>query len=73
MKFLLDVNALLAMKYTNHVHYERVDRWVTQLEAEHRQDSGPLMVRHEAVNTQSAVPPVPGASDRSGSRGIAIR
>jgi uncharacterized protein len=36
--FLLDVNVLLAMKYTNHVHYERVDRWVTQLGAERGQD-----------------------------------
>jgi uncharacterized protein len=38
MMFLLDVNVLLAMKYTNHVHYERVDKWVTQLACEIGQD-----------------------------------
>jgi len=34
MMFLLDVNVLLAMRYTDHVHYERVDQWAAQLEAE---------------------------------------
>jgi predicted nucleic acid-binding protein len=34
--FLLDVNVLLALRYMDHVHYERVDRWATQLETERR-------------------------------------
>lgn len=38
MIFLLDVNVLLAMKYTVHVHNERVLRWVSQLAAEHARD-----------------------------------
>ena len=38
MIFLLDVNALLAMRYTDHVHYERVHTWVSQLVAERGQD-----------------------------------
>jgi predicted nucleic acid-binding protein len=28
MRYLLDVNVLLAMRYEKHVHYARVDRWV---------------------------------------------
>jgi len=36
--FLLDVNVLLAMGYADHVHSERVDRWVSQLAAEHGRD-----------------------------------
>jgi len=38
MMLLLDVNVLLAMKYTDHVHYERVDRWVSQLAAKRGQE-----------------------------------
>ena len=38
MIVLLDVNVLLAMKYTTHVHYNRVDMWVSQLAAERRKD-----------------------------------
>ena len=38
MIFLLDVNALLAMRYKDHVHYERVHTWVSQLVAERGQD-----------------------------------
>jgi|GEM_PF-1773464 len=34
MMFLLDVNVLLAMSYTNHIHHERVHTWISQLEAE---------------------------------------
>lgn len=34
MTLLLDVNVLLAMKYAAHVHYERVQMWVSQLAAE---------------------------------------
>jgi predicted nucleic acid-binding protein len=36
--FLLDVNVLLAMRYGDHVHNERVNRWVSQLAAEHGRD-----------------------------------
>jgi predicted nucleic acid-binding protein len=39
MIFLLDVNVLLAMRYADHVHSTRVDRWVSQLAAEHGHDS----------------------------------
>ena len=38
MIFLLDVNVLLAMRYADHVHSERVDRWVSQLAAERGRD-----------------------------------
>ncbi len=38
MMFLLDVNALLAMSYKDHVHHARVDTWASQLLAEHEQD-----------------------------------
>ena len=38
MIFLLDVNVLLAMKYRAHVHSARVDRWVSQLDAQHGRD-----------------------------------
>jgi uncharacterized protein len=38
MMFLLDVNALLAMGYTRHVHYARVNSWVSRLEAERGKD-----------------------------------
>ena len=38
MIFLLDVNALLAMGYVVHVHYERVSRWISQLDAEYGND-----------------------------------
>jgi len=34
MMFLLDVSALLAMRYADHVHHARVDTWTSQLEAE---------------------------------------
>ena len=37
MTLLLDVNVLLAMKYTAHVHYERVHAWASKLVAEDRQ------------------------------------
>jgi predicted nucleic acid-binding protein len=37
MRYLLDVNALLAMHYQEHVHYARVDAWATQLRAEREQ------------------------------------
>jgi predicted nucleic acid-binding protein len=36
--FLLDVNVLLAMRYDDHVHSARVDRWVSQLAVEHGRD-----------------------------------
>jgi uncharacterized protein len=36
--FLLDVNVLLAMRYGDHVHNERVNRWVAQLAAEYGRD-----------------------------------
>jgi predicted nucleic acid-binding protein len=32
MIFLLDVNALLAMSYTEHVHHQRVKVWISELE-----------------------------------------
>ena len=35
MIFLLDVNVLVAMSYADHVHSERVNRWISQLAAEH--------------------------------------
>jgi hypothetical protein len=38
MIFLLDVNALLALKYGGHVHSTRVRQWVSQLTAEHGGD-----------------------------------
>jgi predicted nucleic acid-binding protein len=38
MMFLLDVNALLAMGYTSHVHHARVAMWTSQLEAERGSD-----------------------------------
>lgn len=38
MIFLLDVNVLLAMRYGVHVHNGRVNRWVSQLVAEHGLD-----------------------------------
>jgi uncharacterized protein len=38
MIFLLDVNALLAMKYATHVHNGRVCQWVSHLAFEHRHD-----------------------------------
>ena len=38
MMFLLDVNALLALSYKNHVHYERVSQWVSRLGAKHAQE-----------------------------------
>jgi predicted nucleic acid-binding protein len=37
MIYLLDVNALLAMHYQEHVHYARVDAWATQLRTEREQ------------------------------------
>ena len=40
--FLLDVNALLALNYTAHVHYERMHRWVAHLECEHGRDHASL-------------------------------
>jgi hypothetical protein len=27
MMFLLDINAVLAMRYARHVHHTRVDKW----------------------------------------------
>lgn len=30
MKYLLDVNVLLAMYYVPHVHHTRVDHWLRQ-------------------------------------------
>jgi uncharacterized protein len=36
--FLLDVNVLLALRYSDHVHSARVDRWVSQLDAEYGRD-----------------------------------
>jgi uncharacterized protein len=38
MIFLLYVNALLAMRYTVHVHHERVRAWIAALEAERGED-----------------------------------
>jgi hypothetical protein len=38
MMFLLDVNALLAMRYEHHVHYTRVDKWASRPLAEGAQD-----------------------------------
>ena len=38
MILLLDVNVLLAMRYDDHVHSDRVDRWVSQLDAEFGRD-----------------------------------
>ena len=38
MMFLLDVNALLAMRYTDHVHYTRVHTWASQLASERGHD-----------------------------------
>ncbi len=35
MILLLDVNVLLALRYSDHVHSARVDRWVSQLDAEY--------------------------------------
>ena len=37
MIYLLDVNALLAMQYREHVHYARVNAWATQLQVERMQ------------------------------------
>jgi hypothetical protein len=34
MMFLLDVNALLAIGYPDHVHYARVDAWITRQQTE---------------------------------------
>ncbi len=34
MMFLLDVNALLALAYEEHVHHARVDAWASKVEAE---------------------------------------
>jgi len=39
MMFLLDVNVLLAMSYADHVHSERVNRWVSQLDTQCGRDS----------------------------------
>jgi predicted nucleic acid-binding protein len=36
--FLLDVNALLAMRYADHVHHARVMTWAAKLVAEHGRD-----------------------------------
>src|SRR5438046_2734561 len=36
--FLLDVNALLALRYAAHVHHERVHQWVSRLPAENGRD-----------------------------------
>jgi predicted nucleic acid-binding protein len=36
--FLLDVNVLLALRYDDHVHSDRVDRWVSQLDADYGRD-----------------------------------
>jgi hypothetical protein len=36
--FLLDVNALLAMRYSVHVHNERVQQWVSQLPSDDGHD-----------------------------------
>jgi predicted nucleic acid-binding protein len=38
MTYLLDVNALLALRYTAHVHHERVHQWVSQLAVEDGRD-----------------------------------
>ena len=38
MTFLLDVNALLALRYAAHVHHERVHQWVSRLPAENGRD-----------------------------------
>src|SRR3954467_12440842 len=35
--YLLDVNALLAMQYQEHVHYARVNAWAARLYAERKQ------------------------------------
>ena len=37
MMYLLDVNALLAMQYQEHVHYARVNAWAAKLYAEREQ------------------------------------
>jgi predicted nucleic acid-binding protein len=38
MMFLLDVNALLAMRHMNHVHHTRVGAWVSQQERTYGRD-----------------------------------
>ena len=38
MMFLLDVNALLALQYSTHIHHARVEAWVSGLHAERGED-----------------------------------
>jgi hypothetical protein len=61
--YLLDVNALLAMQYQEHVHYARVNAWAARLYAERKQGTAPLMVREESALSDCAVPLRTGYSD----------